>query len=150
MPDFESSLYLEDIERKTPIIDHMKIAPTEQGAAPLSSHNNVNEPTTYLLKIILHAKCFWQVIFTTYQVAFRNHAINCLPLEVLKLQLALVEEAAGQEVSSHRMSFLHIRGLQLEGYVCNANFKCHPHALVICLVTLVADRGMIPHHSQAR
>nr|ALO20339.1 NAC domain-containing protein [Momordica charantia] len=31
MPDFESSLYLEDIERKTPIIDHMKIAPTEQG-----------------------------------------------------------------------------------------------------------------------
>lgn len=33
MPDFESSISLEDIDRKTPIIDHMKAAPIEQGAA---------------------------------------------------------------------------------------------------------------------
>lgn len=33
MPDFESSICLEDIDRKTPIIEHMGTAPPEQGAA---------------------------------------------------------------------------------------------------------------------
>ncbi|XP_038897915.1 NAC domain-containing protein 62-like isoform X2 [Benincasa hispida] len=32
MPDFESSICLEDIDRKTPIIDHMGTAPPEQGS----------------------------------------------------------------------------------------------------------------------
>ena len=33
MPDFESSICLEDIDRKTPIIDHVGTSPPEQGTA---------------------------------------------------------------------------------------------------------------------
>lgn len=86
-----------------------------------SSHNNVNDLMKHLVKTILQIKCFWQVNFIIYQVAFRSHTISRLQLKVWMLELEFRESVAGQEVYNSQMSFLHFRGLHLEDYDSKEN-----------------------------